>query len=208
MKSSTVPYWLTLMVVLATAYASWHVWRGGQRTDHAATSVPVKNEADESERITEFALEERGGRPLHSRDMQGKVWVASFFFSSCPGSCVKLNQAIEALQSGAGLGDVRFVSITCDPANDTREVLSEYANRFHADPERWFFCRGDLDYVTRIGRDVMQLAVQHQTHSDRAVVIDRAGKVRGRFLLTDSNQVVLMSRLLIQCLREPVPGQA
>jgi protein SCO1/2 len=89
--------------------------------------------------------------------------------------------------------------------NDSREVLSEYASRFHADPERWYFCRGDLAYIIRIGRDWMQLAVEHQTHSDRAVVIDRAGKLRGRFLLTDPNQVVLMNRLLAQCLREPVP---
>ena len=48
------------------------------------------------------------------------------------------------------LKDVTWVSITCDPDTDTLEALRAYADRWKADPERWLFCRADLDYIQRV----------------------------------------------------------
>ena len=39
--------------------------------------------------------------------------------------------------------EVRLVSFSVDPYNDTPEVLTEYAKRYNADPERWLFLTGD-----------------------------------------------------------------
>ena len=74
--------------------------------------------------------------------MKGKVWVATYFFTTCPGSCIRLNQNIQFMHNMPELKDVTWVSITCDPDNDTLEVLRKYADRWQADPERWLFCRG------------------------------------------------------------------
>ena len=79
--------------------------------------------------------------------MRGRVWVASYFFTSCPGQCLRLNANLQVLNADPKLKDVTWVSISCDPDTDTLEALRVYADRFQADPKRWLFCRADLDYV-------------------------------------------------------------
>ncbi len=53
-----------------------------------------------------------------------------------------------------------MISISCDPRNDSPEVLSRYADRFPADPNRWLFLTGDLNYIKRIGHDIFLQYVQ------------------------------------------------
>ena len=100
--------------------------------------------------LTEFELTERSGKPFRSADMRGKVWVATYFFTTCPGNCLRLNQNIQLMHNMPELKDVTWVSITCDPDNDTLEALRDYADRWQADPKRWLFCRADLDYTQRV----------------------------------------------------------
>jgi protein SCO1/2 len=157
--------------------------------------------------LSEFQLVEQDGQPFDAHRLKGRVWVASFFFTRCAGSCWLLNQSLKSLHDDEVLRDVLFVSISCDPENDTLDALAEYAQRLRADPKRWFFCRGNMDEVRRIGQSVMKLLVEQQTHSDRAVLFDRAGKVRGTFLLTDPKQVAMLRQLLVVCSKEPPPGQ-
>ena len=99
-----------------------------------------------------------------------------------------------------------WVSITVDPDNDTLEVLREYADRWEADPERWLFCRADLDYVKRIGL-AMDLAIDRQGHSDRAVVIDKKGQIRGMYDATSKSQSQRLRTKLLECLEEPYPRE-
>ena len=98
----------------------------------------------------DFVLTDQNGQEFHSSSLKGKVWVASFFFASCPGPCYRLNQALAGLQAESDFKDVRFVSITCDPADDTPEVLKEYAARFAANPKQWTFLTGDFKKIQDI----------------------------------------------------------
>ena len=91
--------------------------------------------------LKEFELTERSGKPFRSADMRGRVWVATYFFTTCPGNCIRLNRNIQALHNLPELKDVTWVSITCDPDTDTLEALRKYADHWKADPERWLFCR-------------------------------------------------------------------
>jgi cytochrome oxidase Cu insertion factor (SCO1/SenC/PrrC family) len=58
-----------------------------------------------------------------------------------------------------GMQDFRLVSITVDPERDTPAVLSQYAARFHADPERWLFLTGEKRAIHRLARDGFHLGV-------------------------------------------------
>jgi cytochrome oxidase Cu insertion factor (SCO1/SenC/PrrC family) len=154
--------------------------------------------------LTEFELTERSGKPFRSADMHGRVWVASYFFTTCPGQCLRLNANLQLLATEPALKDVTFVSITCDPDNDTIEALRAYADRFKADPERWLFCRGDLDYVQRIAKG-MKIFLSLKGHQDVAIVIDKQGKIRGMFDATSQSQCQRMQTLLVECLNEKAP---
>jgi protein SCO1 len=136
--------------------------------------------------IPDFTLTERSGAPFDSASLKGKVWVADFFFASCPGTCPALNARMAELhKTFAGEDRVRFVSITTDPQNDTPAILQEYAARFKADA-RWFFLTGEKDAIWKLSRDGFKLAVAESpgerepiTHSTRLALIDKNGVARG-----------------------------
>jgi len=204
MNNTALPYWLTLMVVLAASYGGWKVYQVQQfKNDQAVGGIKFSGPP-----LDEFELTERSGQPFRSRDMVGKVWVTTFFFASCPGACPRLNANIKHLNSLEELKEVTWVSITVDPSNDTLPVLREYADRYQADPERWLFCRADLDYIKRIGTDFLKLPVSWKGHNEMAVVIDKTGKLRGMYDATRTSQSEKLRELLVECLSEEAPHNA
>ena len=60
----------------------------------------------------------------------------------------------------AGEGDLRLVSITVDPARDTPKVLTEYAARFGADPDRWLFLTGEKQAIYALAQQGFYLSVE------------------------------------------------
>jgi protein SCO1/2 len=190
------------MLVFVGGYGAWK-WYQVEQFRRGGGGVVV---VEHREPLEEFELTERSGQPFRSREMHGKVWVVTFFFSTCPGSCPRLNGSLQYLNTLEEISDVVWVSITVDPDVDTLPVLREYADRYGADPQRWLFCRGDLGYINRIGKDFLQVDdVSWRGHRDYATVIDREGKIRGVFDATSRSQSQRMVELLKECLAEPAP---
>jgi cytochrome oxidase Cu insertion factor (SCO1/SenC/PrrC family) len=104
------------------------------------------------------------------------------------------------------LHDVTWVSITCDPDNDTLEALRTYADNWHADRERWLFCRADMAYTQRVARG-MDLYLGRKTHQDYAIVVDKSGKIRGMFDATSKNDCQRLQSMLQQCVTQKLPQQ-
>ena len=81
--------------------------------------------------VPAFSLIERSGKTVTNRDLEGKIWVADFIFTTCPGPCPILSANMARLQSKiAGDDRVQLVSFTVDPQDDTPAVLAAYADRF------------------------------------------------------------------------------
>jgi protein SCO1/2/putative membrane protein len=148
-------------------------------------------------KVADFSLTERSGRTVHRADLAGKIWVAAFVFTRCPGPCAKISQSMADLQrSWLGTRDVAFVSFTVDPEYDTPEVLQAYAARFGADAERWLFLTGDRRAVHDLIRESFKLGVQSAEgtghdidHSIKLVLVDGQGRIRGYFDGTDPAEV-------------------
>ncbi len=149
----------------------------------------------------EFTLTERSGELFHSRDMEGHVWVVSFFFSACPANCWQQNQAINEIEREFGPQGVTFVSITCDPDNDTPGELRLYANKLEASP-RWKFLTGDLLHIRKIGGEIFQTHVDRGVHNEHLIVMDKWGNKRGLFEWADPAQVSAMKEKLTELLAE------
>lgn len=209
MTSSAVKFWLVLAASLVAIYGSFLAARrlGSHNEAVVGPALPDTTSRSQTPKrppMTEFTLTDQAGQPFNSQSLRGKVWVASFFFTNCPAVCWRLNQALAALQQTDPNSDVRYVSITCDPENDTPEALTKYAQHFQADPARWTFLTGEMELIQRIGQDFFQLSVEKAAHTDRACVVDRKGRIRGRFRLTEPDQLELLKRLLSAVDAEPV----
>ena len=212
MKGSALPIWICVFVIAFSAYGGLKVWRSQQPAEPSAVnSMSAAGQRDASPKLTEFTLTERSGKKFNSRQWLGEVWVASVFFSACPSVCLELNKTIAELQKDERFRDVKFVSITCDTRNDTPAVLTSYANRFGADKDRWLFCTGEQKEVEQVAHDMLQIAVQGVTHSERAIIFDRTGKARGGFVIANPRFVadrVNFERTLLECLAEPKSDSA
>jgi cytochrome oxidase Cu insertion factor (SCO1/SenC/PrrC family) len=215
--NSAVKYWVLLIAVLAGVYGSFLLWRSGQEREKAtssavsatvaktAASTSAAQETLSDGPVEPFKLIDQDGNEFDTGQLDGKVWVASFFFTNCPAICWRMNQALAAWQHTHPESDIHFVSITCDPDNDTPAALKKYAEHFKADPKRWTFLTGDMSEIQKIGQKSFHIAVVKGDHTDRACVVDKNGKIRGRFRLTEPDQAEFLDQLLTVVESEPAP---
>jgi protein SCO1/2 len=140
-------------------------------------------------RVPDFALTDQNGHPLTLSALQGKIWVADFIFTSCVAVCPLMTNKMAGLQDEFASVDIYFVSFSVDPERDKPEVLSQYAARYGANPNRWFFLTGEKGAIYRLAQEGFNLAAGTQgteiLHSTRFVLIDRQGQIRGYY---DSNE--------------------
>lgn len=112
---------------------------------HAVVASQVMESAEIS--APDVELVERSGKAVSLRRdiLDGHRVVLMFQYTQCPQTCMSINviaQALDAQLAGGGFEDVRIVSITLDPENDTPEALAAAAEAMGAS-ERWFWLTGD-----------------------------------------------------------------
>jgi cytochrome oxidase Cu insertion factor (SCO1/SenC/PrrC family) len=128
-----------------------------------------------------------GTSPFDLRTMKGRVWIADFIFTRCAGPCPMLTANMAGLQKKLPKS-IGFLSFTVDPDHDAPEVLTLYARKFGADPQRWFFLTGEKAELVRLIRDGFLLPVvenaaaapgERVTHSTKMVLVDAQGRLLG-----------------------------
>ncbi len=192
--------------------AAWTSFRLLQRPPLEALPVQAEEVNGELPRlwaVPEFTLTERSGKAVTLADLQGSVWVADFFYTSCPGPCPMLSSRLSELAKGFGAEPgVRFVSISSDPEKDTPAVLQKYAEHFHAS-NRWLFLTGDKTAVYALANQGFRLAVAEEKgaaepiiHSTKLALVDRQGVVRGFYDGLDSAAGERLRRDMLRLLAE------
>ena len=156
-----------------------------------------------------FSLTDSTGETFTSTArLANRIWVADFFFSTCPGPCPKMAESMKLLhQRFADRPDeVSLVNISVDPENDTPGKLKIYAGKLGADIERWHFLTGPSEEIGRlVDRDGFMLASAENiiNHSTRFVLVDRHGLIRGFYEGTEAAAVDLLARDIEQLLAQP-----
>jgi protein SCO1/2 len=161
-----------------------------------------------------FDYPDQDGRRFTNRDLLGHVWVADFIFTQCTTACPVLTARIVLLQRRLVDPSVRFVSFSVDPEHDTPAVLKEYAALWHGDESRWRLLSTGDDAHLHATAAGMRVAVQRSAdllnpilHTNRFVLVDAAGHVRGLYDSTDDD---VMARLAVdvRALLGSVPSTA
>lgn len=161
--------------------------------------------------IPEFKLTNEHGQTFGSNDLNGKVYIANFFFSSCPTSCPKLMGELQKIQKRMkGVGQkAAIVSFTVDPKHDTPETLFKYSRKLHSNPWVWSFLTGPMENVYSVitkgfkvamGDAVAQDAdIYDIAHSEKLLLVDQKGRLRGVYSLDKNsiNQLMLDVGLLV-----------
>ncbi|MCB0401486.1 MAG: SCO family protein [Flavobacteriales bacterium] len=140
-------------------------------------------------KIPYFEFTNQDGEKVTSNDLDGKVYVADFFFVTCPTICPKMTTNMKYVQDQfSDRKDLRFISITVNPEHDTVEVLKEYAERVHANTETWDFLTGPKEAIYDVALNGFFVSAQKDEvapggflHSQYLILIDKKGHIRGIF---------------------------
>jgi protoheme IX farnesyltransferase len=128
--------------------------------------------------LPEFAFRDQNGQTFSSANLKGRVWVANFIFTDCTGPCPRMSTMLAKLQEADP--ELRLVSFTVDPENDTPPTLAAYAKRYGAS-ERWTFLTGDAAMLKNVREEAFKLGEMGSAmaHSTRFVLIDGDLRIRG-----------------------------
>ncbi|NUM53675.1 MAG: SCO family protein [Candidatus Hydrogenedentes bacterium] len=135
--------------------------------------------------VPNFELVAENGEKWSSTSLEGKVWVADFFLTSCQGACPVMMRHMWGVHEYFKTNDcVQFVSISVDPDTDKPEVIANYAKEYKADTARWKFLTGPIEEVHRMASEegfkvgVPETPMQH---SRRFILVDARGRIRGYY---------------------------
>jgi len=153
--------------------------------------------------VSEFSLTERSGKGVGLAALRGKIWVADFIYTSCTDTCpLQTAEMAKIQEQWRDRPDLRLVSFTVDPARDTPQVLSGYADKFKADADRWLFLTGKKEQIAQLIQAGFRLSAAPLTesgtqtsvilHSPRFVLVDKEAQIRGYY---DSRDGEAMKRL-------------
>ena len=153
----------------------------------------------------DFVLTAQDGTSFDDKILDDKIWVADFFFSSCPGPCPKMAANMSTLQEQfKNRDDVRLVNFSVDPDRDTPEVLTHYAAKLGADTSRWHFLIGSKDEIQRVSVDGFKLgnADDIMFHSEKFALVDRKGKIRGYYEGTNPEDTLRLADDIRRLIKE------
>lgn len=133
-----------------------------------------------------FQLVDQTGTKFDATQLDGKIWIADFIFTSCPGPCPIISTRMSEIAQALRETDVDLVSFTVDPETDTPEVLRVYAEKLKAQPQRWYFLTGPKPALYDLTKNGFKLAVDdsepgNPIHSTRVVLVDRHRQIRGYY---------------------------
>jgi protein SCO1/2 len=151
--------------------------------------------------IPDFSFTDQEGRTVTQADFEGRIYVADFFFATCPSICPKMTTHMLQIQEKfEDKDDFKLLSHTVNPEHDTVEVLKAYADEVHADPDVWHFVTGPKEAIYDIAFKGYFANAQPDSiapggflHSEMLFLIDRQGHIRGLF---DGTSTAEMKKLI------------
>lgn len=149
---------------------------------YADVKLPVLNY------VKPFSFINQDGKRITQKDVEGKVYVAEYFFTTCKGICPKLNNNMKQLfteyKNEPGF---LILSHTVDPETDSVQRMKRYADSLGADSKSWWFLTGSKDSLYSAARVSYLLddpknnntnISQQFIHTQFFALVDKNGRVR------------------------------
>lgn len=149
-------------------------------------------------KIADFSFTNQEGEEVNNASVNGKVYVADFFFTTCPTICpIMKTQMLRVYEKFKDEPNFMIISHTLDPEHDTPELLKDYAAKIGVEDDKtWNFLSGDQEKIFEIGQtSYLTTAMSEKNepggilHSGAFVLVDQQGRIRGVYDGTKEEQV-------------------
>lgn len=143
-------------------------------------------------KIPPFKLYNQKGEEISEKTVSGKIYLADFFFTSCPTICPRVkNNMMKVYEEYKDREDFLILSHSIDVKHDTIERLAWYAEKMHIDANTWHLLTGKKKDIYKLALAYLQTALENDDapggfdHSGYVNLIDRNGHIRGMYNGTD-----------------------
>lgn len=134
---------------------------------------------------------------VSDRDYDGKIYVADFFFTSCPTICPKMKtQMLRLYERYSNENQLALLSFSIDPDFDQPHVLKAYASRLHIKSPKWNMVTGEKAKIYELGQKSFMVTAQEDkneaggfVHSGAFILVDKQRHVRGIYDGTNEQEV-------------------
>ena len=188
---------VVMCLILGTSFCAllfalnYHSQPAQASLDNLPDSQPALIQPDHPRNLADFSLTDSSGRPVTRAALDGKFLVVDFLFTSCSTTCPFVNKQMAQIQQlTTNQPDIKLVSITVDPRDDTPAVLQKYGQSFGADPHRWLFLTGEKtalyhlignSFLAQDLNDPFGYMPGNFSHTERIAVVDPHGHLQGYF---------------------------
>ncbi|MFT4203630.1 MAG: SCO family protein [Chitinophagaceae bacterium] len=203
-SNKTIPLFLFIAVVCpVVAFAIVHWYENTvQELPYFGKEYQLAGNTKEYYTITDFSFPNELGGISNLDSVKGKVWIANYFFSNCKTICpVIMPNLAKVQQAYKGNVDFKMFSFSVDPERDSAGRLQEYARQLGVDPNQWHLLTGDKKSLYRFARNQLFITATDGDggpddfiHSDRVVLVDKAGHIRGYYDGTNKTEMQQLTK--------------
>jgi protein SCO1 len=183
--SNMAKFLVLFFILLIAGFLGYFVY---QQNKHLH-NLPVLGEGGHT--VGTFSFTNQDGKTITEKDVQSKMYVVEYFFTTCKGICPKMNENMaKVYQVFKEDKDFMILSHTVDPETDTVAQLKRYSQKFEANPNQWHFLTGTKqalytkainDYLVTAADSTEVKVMPSFIHTERFVLVDKYGRLRGKF---------------------------
>ncbi|TSD66862.1 SCO family protein [Inquilinus sp. KBS0705] len=147
--------------------------------------------------IPSFKFVNQYGDSISDKSLNGDIYVADFFFTTCPSICPIMHRnMLTVYNEYKNVSDFKIISHTIDPKHDSVAVLKKYADKLGIKGNSWWLLQGNKEQTYELGQKSYLVAVKQDNgtaggyvHQGWFVLVDKQKRIRGYYDGTDEKQV-------------------
>jgi protein SCO1/2 len=197
LQSVFIRFFIVGLISLGFMYWGYKISNPTTENTYALPIFGPEGEGGKGHFISDFSFIDQQGKFVTQDNFKGKIYIADFFFTKCEGICPIMTDQMERVYEKYKTNDqVRFLSHTVKPEEDSIPVLAEYASMHGAKPDHWYFVTGDKKELYNMARESYLVTVSEGdgsaedfVHTQFFALVDPERRVRGYYDGTDSLEV-------------------
>lgn len=145
--------------------------------------------------VPPFKFVNQYGDSITDKSLDGKIYVADFFFVSCPSICPIMHRnMLPVYNEFKDADDFSIISHTIDPTHDTVPVLKKYADALGISGNKWWLLQAERDYTYNLSKSYLVTTPKEDEkekfiHDGYFILVDKQKRIRGTYDGTDEKQV-------------------
>lgn len=157
--------------------------------------------------IPNFSFVNQNGDIINQESVNNRIYIANFFFTSCPSICIDLTKNLKLVQDAFDANDILILSHSVDPKIDSVERLKKYEEINDINGKNWFFLRGNINEIIKMAQlgyfaiaSIDNHIENSLIHTENIVLVDSESRIRGvyngtsqlemSYLISDINKLL------------------